>query len=169
MATSEQTMQYTRAIHAASAALVVSLLPAAGCGQMTGLSDDYLFDLADGAAADAASDARADAPDAAGDARDAAPRCSATEISNAQQAMKSNGSAACKSCLATSCCTDVVTCAASNECGRVLACKLACSQSQGADRTSCSRDCTNSGGGAPALYTSGVGACSATCQTACGF
>ena len=172
----------------ASRVSVLSLLPlaalaAAACGQITGLSDDYRFDLVDGggatpsdgaifdAAADAASvDAAVDARDG-GASADAANICTPAETATAAQQLATyRGTRVCKACLAPACCDDVVTCAQSNECSRVLGCKLDCTSRPVADRQQCFDRCSNVGGGVPALYTTGMGACAATsCKQDCAF
>ena len=159
-------------------ALVLATCGLAACGQVTGLSDDYLFDLTEGGAAsgDASADApKGDAPtavDATTDARDAAAKaCTATETASALEHLAAfGGTTTCKTCLAGKCCTDVVQCAGTNECSRVLSCKLDCTERQGADRASCYKNCNNNNGGPPSLYTNGVGACSmASCASECAF
>lgn len=172
-----ETMQNTRIrILAVSLGALAGL---AACGQVTGLSDDYLFDLTEGGAAtggDASGDAsKSDAPgtgDAAADARDATARaCTVPETTNALQHLQAfGGTALCKTCLAGKCCTDVVECAGKSECGRVLGCKLDCTERSGVDRTNCYKSCNNSNGGPPMLFTNGVGACStASCASDCAF
>ena len=148
------------------------------CGQVTGLSDDYLFDLTDGGAtkdgaADTATADGSSSTDAAADVQvDAANKCTVAQANNAAQKLdKYNGSMACKTCLAGSCCTDVEACSVANtDCNHVLSCKLDCTDRTGTERTSCFASCNNSGAAVPAIYTQGVGMCGAgPCATACGF
>lgn len=172
-------MQNTRIRYLAVAPVsLASLLGLAACGQITGLSDDYLFDLTEGGAAaggDASGDAsKSDAPvtgDAGADARDgAAKACTVTETASASAKLAaSQGTAPCKTCLAGKCCRDVVECVDTTDCSRVLVCKLDCTVRSG-DRSNCFRNCNNTGGGPPPLFTDGVGACStASCANECGF
>ena len=149
-------------------ALPLAAVAAASCGQVTGLSDDYQFDLVDGGAADGARDsASADGPlDSALDARDAN---ACTPQATALAFAKLNGTPACKTCLAQACCTDIEVCTKVSECKNLLSCKLDCT-TQGDQRAQCQNKCANNGGGAPASYTSGVGACGgAACKQECGL
>jgi hypothetical protein len=148
--------------------LALPFLLAAACGQVTGLSGDYLFDLTEAgtangdAAGDAASsdgsltDARADAFEGA------APKCSATQSGLATNQLSTlSGAPACKTCLANACCTDVETCMNTSTCSRALTCRLDCTTKTGIDRTDCFNACANGGSGTtPPLFTNGVGACS---------
>lgn len=150
----------------------------AACGQITGLSDDYDFDLvaeggaltdasSDGAPTDAASDrgATTDAP------RDASNACSTVQTAAALQRLdKSGGTTLCKACLAAGCCTDVDACLDNQPCSRVLDCKLGCTTQGANNQAQCFKGCDNTGGGPPALYTNGIAACSAAaCKQQCGF
>lgn len=163
-------------------ALVVPLalvFTTGACGQVTGLSNDYLFDLqedgggidangdaaasADGSKSDAIADAAADRP---------APKCSVAQAASAEVRMSQmTGLVTCKACLANSCCTDVETCANVSECRRAFACRLDCTTLTGTDRHDCFNACTNGGGNAtPASWTNGVAACSkSSCDSICAF
>jgi hypothetical protein len=152
---------------------VSAALVAGGCGQLTGLSNDYTYDLAEGGDAskgDGAVDGAADAADAA-DASDAG-KCS-TSAANTTEAKLAQavGSATCKSCLAYSCCTTVDTCVNTQSCKQHLFCVLDCTSIQAAnDRASCLSNNCNNGGGATALFTNGVGQCAGVaCKAECGF
>ena len=150
------------------------------CGQVTGLSNDYLFDLQEdgGAAGDASGDAAAtdgsksDAPtDAANDSADAA-KCSSGQAGSIELRLTQiNGATPCKQCLANDCCTDVDSCLDAQDCRRALSCRLDCTDKTGTDRHDCFSACTNGGGNTtPASYTNGVGACSAaSCSSTCAF
>lgn len=152
------------------------------CGQVTGLSNDYVYDLQEdggAAAGDASGDAatadapKSDAPtDAPTDTADAA-KCSLAQANSTQQRLnQTNGSNACKLCLATACCTDVDSCLNANECKRALSCRLDCTTMTGVDRQDCFTTCNSNSGGntTPPAYTNGVGACSAAaCSTPCAF
>ena len=150
------------------------------CGQVTGLSNDYLFDLQeDGAAGDASGDsttadgAKSDAPvDAAADTADAA-KCSVAQATSTQVRLAQiNGAMACKSCLASDCCTDVDSCLNVQDCKRAVTCRLDCTTMTGVDRHDCFTTCNSNSGGntTPASYTSGVGACAtSSCSTTCAF
>jgi hypothetical protein len=155
-----------------------SLLAMAACGQVTGLSNDYQFDLVDDGGSSATGDASGDATasdassstDARVDAADAAPKCSTAQTTLANTRLSQfSGTPACKSCLATSCCTDIEPCTSASECKRVLSCRLDCTTKAADQRPDCYSNCSN-GNAPPALYTQGVGACStASCKTQCGF
>lgn len=166
-------------------ALVVG---AGACGQVTGLSNDYLFDLQEdgGTARDASggdattveggskTDAPADAPTDTGAGADAA-TCSAAQAQSTQLRMTQlNGSTGCKQCLASDCCTTVDSCLNVSECKRALSCRLDCTTMSGIDRHTCFNACNSNSGGntTPESYTSGVGACAASAcaaTTACAF
>ena len=151
------------------------------CGQVTGLSNDYLFDLQeDGAAGDASGDstaadgAKSDAPiDARADAAMAdAAKCSVAQAGNTELRLTQlNGLMACKDCLANDCCTEVDSCLNVNDCKRALTCRLDCTTMTGVDRHDCFNTCNSNSGGnvTPASYTSGVGACVTSCSTTCAF
>jgi hypothetical protein len=158
------------------------------CGQVTGLSNDYLFDLQPdgGAALDASGEASADggpktdAPtDAPTDVRvdtgvDAATCSLAQAQSTDMRLSQINGADECKQCLANDCCNAVDSCLNVSECRRALSCRLDCTTLTGTDRHSCFNTCNSNTGGntTPASYTSGVGACAASAcaaPTACAF
>lgn len=147
-------------------------LAAMACGQVTGLSNDYQYDLEGGGGGGSTTDGPSDAPaadgpvaDAALDVLDATAACTAQAINSAQARMNgTNGTAACKTCLATACCGDVETCFKASECKSAFSCKLECT-TQGDQRAQCLGRCTN-----VALYSTGIGACGGrSCKTECGF
>ena len=163
------------------AALVVGI---GACGQVTGLSNDYLFDLQEdgGTALDASGDATAeggsktDAPaDAPVDTGPDAATCSFAQAQSTQLRMTQlNGASGCKQCLASDCCTAVDSCLNVSECKRALSCRLDCTTMSGTDRHSCFNACNSNSGGntTPESYSSGVGACAASAcaaTTACAF
>lgn len=164
----------------ASVALVAA---AAACGQVTGLSDDYDFDLVvEGGVRNDASDgssggdaATSDAPtdgSAVSDApRDATNTCTAGQTATAVQSLNTyNGTPTCKACLAPACCTDVETCFNNTPCSKALACRLDCTARNSAERTQCFTACDNVGGGPPPLYVNGIASCAASaCKQQCGF
>lgn len=159
-----------------SALALATALVVGACGQVTGLSDDYTYDLEGGATGDGASDGATTADGAAtGDgasdaARDAANRCTTVQTLKATQTLANyNGTMTCNTCLARSCCTDVDTCSVNQECDKALGCKLDCTQGPASDRTQCFKSCP--GSGSPnSLFTTTVGACSASaCKQECGL
>jgi hypothetical protein len=163
-------------------ALVVPLvlvLTTGACGQVTGLSNDYLFDLQeDGGRIDANGDAAASADAPKGDAiadalaDRAAPKCSVAQAASAMLRMSQyGGEVACKNCLADNCCTEVETCSSKPECDRAFSCRLDCTPLTGTDRHDCFNQCMNGGSNAtPASWTSGVAACSkSSCDSICAF
>ena len=180
-------MQLTRIRFATSAtfATFAGLAVATGaCGQVTGLSNDYLFDVQEdgGTALDGGGDAtteggsRTDAPtDAPVDTGADAATCSFAQAQSTQLRMTQlSGASGCKQCLANDCCTDVDSCLNTSECKRALSCRLDCTTMTGADRHSCFQACSSNSGGntTPASYTSGVGACATSAcaaSTACSF
>ena len=165
--------------------MVVLATGAGACGQVTGLSNDFVYDLqedgggisadakADNAAnADGAkTDAGADAPVAMGDAA----TCTSAQAGITEQRLTSiNGSTECKTCLSDDCCIDVGACLDISECRKALECRLDCTTMSGVARHSCFQVCDSNSGGntTPMSYTDGVGACAASkcsASTACSF
>ncbi len=162
-------------IRLSALALATALLVGA-CGQVTGLSDDYTYDLEGGATGDGSSEGATTGDGAAsGDgssdaARDAANKCTTAQTLATTQTLQSyNGTTICNTCLARACCTDVDTCSLNQECDKVLGCKLDCTQGAPGDRAQCLKSCTSSGN-PNSLFTTTVGACSgAACRQECGL
>lgn len=158
----------------------VVVVATGGCGQVTGLSNDYLFDLQeDGgpvgdAAGDGADGAKGDGSiDGAVDtgAADAA-KCSTAQAGNTTLRLTQlNGAMACKDCLSNDCCTEVDSCLNVQDCRRALTCRLDCTTMTGTDRHDCFNTCNSNSGGnvTPPAYTNGVGACVTSCSTTCAF
>jgi len=154
-----------------------AVLAVAACGQVTGLSDDYTYDLEGGAATGdggAADGATTDATtgDGATDAgADATNKCSTNQTVKAAQKLQNyNGTQLCKTCLAGSCCNDVDTCSANSDCNHVFSCKLDCTEKSLSERSQCFKSCTVSGGGTGPVYQSTIGACApAACTKECGL
>jgi Tfp pilus assembly protein PilW len=144
-------------------------LVAGGCGQLTGLSNDYTYDLSEGG--DASSDGAVDAAADAADASDAGKCSAAAAATTATKLAQTNGSAVCEACLASSCCTSVDSCVAVASCKSHFFCLLDCTSIQAAnDRASCVKNCSNGGSSATPLFTNGVGQCAGVaCKTECGF
>jgi hypothetical protein len=178
-------MQLTpfRLVTFALALPLVLVVGTGACGQVTGLSNDYVFDLhEDGGAAagDAKGDtattdgSKSDAPtDAPSDTAVDAPTCSAGQAGSIELRLTQlGGTTQCKGCLANDCCTDVDSCLNVQECKRALSCRLDCTTRTGTDRHDCFVTCNSNSGGnsTPPSYTNGVGACSmAACSTTCAF
>lgn len=139
----------------------------AACGQITGLSNDYAFDL-DAGKSDAADAHAADALDAADGGPETGSKCSAAQTTLASTRLSQlGGTQACRSCLASACCTDVEPCTSASDCRRHLSCYLDCTPKVADQRPDCFSNCS---GNTPALYTNGIGACSvASCEAQCGF
>lgn len=106
---------------------VLAAVTASGCGQVTGLSDDYTFDLADAAASssvdagDAGRDASAASDAGAGVDAGACQSSAATTLNN------QGGTLQCRTCLANGCCNQVEACWSDSTCRNTLRCVLACS------------------------------------------
>lgn len=157
-------------------ALATALVVGA-CGQVTGLSDDYTYDLEGGATADGASegattgDGAATGDGASDAAADATNKCTTAQTVNATKKLQNyNGTVLCKTCLASGCCNDVDTCSNNSDCSRVLSCKLDCTEKQLSERTQCFKACATSGGGASSVYQTTVGVCGPTvCKQECGL
>jgi len=123
-----------------------------GCGQITGLSDDYTFDL-DASGVDAGNPGP---NDAGRDVTDAGPpeTCSAQERAAAQAVYAQNAGeavpAACRSCLAQSCCEESAACGADEGCAASMKCLFECQRR--ANPAQCSRECR-------AVFDDVMGAC----------
>lgn len=141
----------------------LSLLVVGACAQVTGLSDDYRYDLveagSDAAVTDGASRGEA-GTDAGADTGSAADRCTAQERAQAQNAIvQANGdnlTATCRTCLATSCCDEIAACAGDPSCEQSMECVFGCMKS--GNRSQCLGNCSN-------VFATQVGAC---VQRSCG-
>jgi hypothetical protein len=127
-----------------SIASVLAAAAVAACGTITGLSDDYKYDLADGAS----SGGDGSTPDGAGDGAsgdagsDALPSFDAGGTCNPSQANNFHdyvnglpGNAECKACIAASqCCLTVAACQAAGggNCKNRFECDLECTAQQSA-------------------------------------
>ena len=106
---------------------LLGLAVVVGCGQVTGLSDDYTFDLVDAATTSStdAGDAGRDASttvDAGGGVDAGACQATAGTTLNNQ-----GGTLQCRTCLANGCCSQVTACWNDSTCRNTLRCVLACS------------------------------------------
>lgn len=138
-----------------------------GCGQVTGLSDDYTFDLADAAGSSdaAAGDAKADGAatgdgaTGSGDSGSATCKAQATAYLTTENA----GSAVCRTCVANNCCTGVNACSPSSACRNDLKCVLDCSTSD-VGRQACVSKCqANQGNGFGAVLQCMQQSCASPC------
>ena len=138
---------------AAVLALAVALLLGA-CGQITGLSDDYTFDLEAGADGRPPTEGGIGPDGTAGDAMiDGGPRpdgeggtvnCNETDQRLATTAMTGMRNDMCKACLAQQCCSPVGACTKDVAVCRVtLDCHLDCSE-KGQPLMCFNTQCTNS-------------------------
>jgi hypothetical protein len=131
------------------AALLV-LTMVSSCGQVTGLTDDYVYDLDE---PDAASEGGGDG------AGDGGGQCSSGDRARALSSIGSAGgqdvSTQCKTCLSESCCSEISACAADDSCDESMKCIFGC------QRTGNRQQCLSSCGPA---FVNTVGAC---LQTAC--
>jgi len=166
-------------------AVPLAMVALGACGQVTGLSDDFVYDLQEdggSAAIDAKADTAATGDGAKTDAAmdgpvvtaDAATCSPAQAGSTELRLTQFNGSMGCKSCLSDDCCMDVDNCLNTSDCRKALQCRLDCTTLTGTDRHTCFQVCNSNTGGnvTPASYTNGVGACAASkCMpiTACAF
>lgn len=112
--------------------IVASLALVGACAQVTGLSDDYRYDLVDGSA-DASTANDASSADAARDGSatsDGGERCSAAERAGAQTTIGRSGgdelTAQCRTCLATNCCDEVAECGRQSDCAQSMECIFGC-------------------------------------------
>jgi hypothetical protein len=156
------------ALSIASVTLPIALAPA--CAQVTGLSDDYQYDLVDGSAgqeqdASTTKDGGAQAADAAREGGAAGDRCSAAERSEAQATIGQAGGdgipAQCRMCLATNCCDEIATCGQQDECTQSMKCIFGCQKN--GNKSQCINGCRST-------FATKVGSCiqrycaSPTCQ-----
>ena len=157
--------------------LALPCVLAVACGQVTGLSNDYQFDLTDGGttSGDAAADAHPDSPSSveAGPDAGSGPKCSTAErtLATANLAtIDKNGAPDCRTCLVDACCSDIDTCASApvgttnSECKRALSCRLDCTTRSGSDRTDCLSQCTS-----PVVFAKLSVCSSSNCMGTCGF
>jgi hypothetical protein len=145
-------------------------LAVASCGQLTGLSDDYHYDLEPGSNDGGGSgEGGGGRPSDAGGTTDAktdarAPTCSAGEVSTANTVMISasgdNVPIACRTCLADECCKQVTTCGENNDCNNAMKCVFGC-QKGGGNKTQCLSTCN-------VAFQTEVNPCvQASCSSAC--
>lgn len=148
----------------------LGLIGVGACGTLTGLSDDYTFDLAvqpgvEGGSADGstASDGSSP-PDASFDAG----MCTATQAESTNNYLSgASGSSDCKSCLQTSCCVPVAQCVTgSGNCKNRLDCNLKCTEQGGNARQTCLNQCQATVPTGSAAY---VDVTRCQCQSRCGF
>ena len=122
----------------AAFSLVLSTVLVSACGQITGLSDDYTYDLgapdgaiSEGGAVDATSGDGSSSGDVVttNDGGDSGLRCTDAQRSAALGSMTQMKNDTCKTCLATRCCTAVQACTAQTSgCRVTLSCHLDCSE-----------------------------------------
>ena len=120
----------------------------ASCAQVTGLSDDYRFDLApDGSApADGAPPPDGSTPGDAG--RDASrDQCGIVERQRAETALVNAGGErvplTCRTCMTSSCCGRINQCNGDPTCGDSMRCVLGCQRDSGSgsSKQQCLRNC----------------------------
>jgi hypothetical protein len=149
--------------------LLVVLAPCS-CGQLTGLADDYRYDLDAGGAPETSAadpstaDASDDAPhDASADSH--APACTAVQTEAAQTALTTNDGSnvpsACRTCMADSCCTEIQTCAKNANCAASMKCIFDCQQ-KGGGKAQCLNNCAKAF--ATVVGTCVQNDCNADCQ-----
>lgn len=136
----------------AAVAVVLPMVLVSACGQITGLSDDYTYDLgaADSATKEGGTDASASDGSSSADvvttndgASDSGLRCTDTQRNAALASMTQMKNDTCKACLATRCCTAVQACTAqTNGCRVTLSCHLDCGE-KGNPQQCFNTQCTN--------------------------
>jgi hypothetical protein len=125
--------------------IIVPLLLAASivaCAQVTGLGDEYTFDLDAGAGADAVDEAVATTDGAP------APVCSGQAGVSAHGILDGlKGASECMTCFADQCCVEVVDCwpqSGSSDCRNRFECILRCTEkTQRDERDKCFGDCSS--------------------------
>jgi hypothetical protein len=166
-----------RFVGGGGAGAVLASILLASCGQLTGLSDDYRFDLDAGAPSSTTGpDGARIVGDAAGSTVDgragdgasgtdaAHPPCSAADRVTATNdlAQADLVPSACKSCLASSCCTEIETCASRSECDTAMKCVFQCQKNGGGNaRTVCLDNCK------AATFFQTVGSCISSSCSSC--
>jgi hypothetical protein len=151
-------------------ALVAVAASLVACAQVTGLSDDYTFNLVtDAGGGTDGGDAGKDGATDGGGTEGGAGQCTSAQVGAANTILATlNGTADCKSCLATQCCTDVTTCSSQQDCKSELSCDLDCTTKEANSKQQCFRGCQENG--VPQSYTNGVGKCAnQQCKQVCGF
>src|SRR5688572_9056272 len=145
-----------------SSSLVIALSIVA-CAQVTGLSDDYKFDL----------DAAADGGEGGTSGGDGATpfvdggKCSASDQSTASTDIRNaNGDKVpllCRTCLVANCCTPIHLCAGLNVCRDSMRCIFNCQDKvQQNEKATCLRQCDDT------AFNTAVGTCvTQDCQQAC--
>jgi hypothetical protein len=112
----------------ARAIATLAVVAAASCAQVTGLSDDYRYDLGQNSGEDGGGSADAGREGAAG-------QCSAAERTRADLAISgANGDrlpASCRSCLASSCCAPIEQCSGNADCLQAMRCVFNCQRDTG--------------------------------------
>lgn len=145
---------------------LVAAIPIA-CAQVTGLSNDYKYDLVSDGGGDGAG-GEGGAGDGGGNDGGGG-TCGVVEVGNADADLATiNGNENCKTCLATSCCSDVTDCFGPSVqgCKDSLSCELDCTTKEGSSRVSCFRGCQqNSAASFEPLKTCADRAC----RQQCGF
>jgi hypothetical protein len=131
----------------AAGALVLGLL-AAACAQVTGLADDYRYDLADGGrAADGGGGGGGDGGGTDGGDGGPAQQCTTVDRAKAELAMTNAAgdrlTTPCRSCLSTSCCLEIDRCAATADCNQSMRCIFNCQRETGGgnNKTQCLGNC----------------------------
>jgi hypothetical protein len=144
------------------------LITSASCAQVTGLSDDYRYDLA-GDGSTSTTNAEAGAGDAGdGSTSDARLQCSASDRSRAGTEISNAGgdslSGPCRQCLATTCCAPIDTCANNSECQAVMKCTFSCLKENGSAtaKAQCIDNC-RPGPLFQAVTTCAHASCASTC------
>ncbi|WP_146654349.1 hypothetical protein [Labilithrix luteola] len=134
---------------ACTSLLGVGVVGTSACGQVTGLSDDYTFDLdgGDGQGTTIGADGGDGGSDASsrdsGPLADASSKCQGPTGTNAYNAL-SGGAPACQACLAAQCCSEVLSCYAGggSDCRSRFQCLLQCTDKPTAsERTACFNGC----------------------------
>lgn len=157
-----------RAIRSPFVALFVLATAGSSCAQVSGLADDYRYDLV---AAAPTLDATADAGEgdatvrADSSASDARSTCGATERARAATQITSAGgdslSGQCRQCLASNCCAQIGACANNADCEASMKCVFGCQNQNGGGnaKTQCLANCRTG-------FFPTVGACiQATCAS----
>jgi hypothetical protein len=143
----------------APAVAVLGLGLVVACGQVTGLSDDYTYDLGEGGSQSSGGSSG----DAAADA-DAGACAASTTLSL--------GSSTCSQCAAAKCCDKILACEKVTACSTRFTCNLDCTKSGSSGSNGALKDCfgncTDQHQNAPGYQV--VGTCiNTSCSKECGF
>lgn len=125
---------------------IAPALALAACAGITGLSDDYRFEVPDGGAAvdDGGSSDAGPTEDGPASSDASGGQCSKEARDEAQATLADAGEPlppSCRDCLADACCVELAACASSPSCAASLRCVLDCQDWPGGGKRQCLDGC----------------------------